>query len=127
MKASKLRKFSLLGVLAFGLLSIIATGGGGGGSEPAELPPIDFSDYYLLTKGTSRSYEVTVPGAGTESLTQVWTNGRTYNGQVTVRSCESATEWVDEAYVNGQTLSYGFSDNTGTFISSSFGIVAGYL
>jgi len=105
--------------------------GRGGGSEPAELPPIDFSDYYPFTKGTSRSYEVTVPGAGdgtgTESLTQVWTNGRTYNGQAAVRSCESATEWVDEAYVNGQTLSYGFSDNTGTFISSSFGIVAGHL
>ncbi len=120
------RRLFLVGGLALILLLLAGCGGGGGsGPKVSKPPPINYSDYYPLTKGTSRSYDVTLAGTASGTKTQVWTNGLTYNGQATVRTCESATEWEDEAYVNGQTLSYGLADETGTLVSSSPPIVNG--
>lgn len=91
------------------MVSITVGCGGGDGSDEASA---NFSEYHPLTKGTFRTYRVTEPLAGTIIRTQAWTSGATYNGQESVRSCESSLSWEDEANVAGQTLSFAFSDET---------------
>ena len=106
----------------------VACGGGGGtASNPPAPPPstVNFSDYYPLTKGTTRTYDVSIPGSGISSVTWTWTSGLTYNNQVSVRSCESPLEWEDQAYVDGQIVSYAFSDDAGIIGISDVPLILG--
>ena len=108
------------------VFSLTGCGGGGDGGSTPSSSPVDFSDYYPLTKGTSRNYDVTPSGgSAVATVFQTWTSGLTYNGQVTVRTCESPLEWEDEAYVNGQTVTYAFSDDTGTIGTVDVPIIYG--
>ena len=124
----KFSNVALVAILAC-LLALTGCGGGGGGgssSPPPSPPPVDFSDYYPLTKGTSLDYDVTPAGGGVAAtVSQTWTSGLTYNGQTTVRTCESPLEWEDEAYVNGQNITYAFSDDTGTIGTLDVPIIYG--
>lgn len=118
-----------LGTLLFltSLLALNSCGGGGGGtsSPSTSSPSVDFSDYYPLTKGTSRTYDVTRSGSGVTTISQTGTSGLTYNGQESFRACESPLEWEDQAYVNGQTISYAFSDETGTIGTMDVPVILG--
>jgi IPT/TIG domain/NHL repeat/Kelch motif len=108
------------------LSHLAACGGGGGNSSPLVLEAASFSDYYPLTKGTYRTYRITAPGHNTQTLTQTWTNGATYSGNSSVRACESATEWEDQARVGDKTLSHAFVDSTtGLVIRPSTPVVLG--
>lgn len=121
----KFRNVALVAILAC-LLTLSGCGGGGGGSSSPPSLPVDFSDYYPLTKGTSLDYDVTPAGGGVAAtVSQTWTSGLTYNGQTTVRTCESPLEWEDEAYVSGKTLTYAFSDDTGTIGTLDVPIIYG--
>ena len=76
-------------------------------------PPINFSEYYPLTKNTSYTYAVNTADGQLQNVTQTWTNGLSYDGQPSTRSCESSLEWDDQAYVNGEVIAYAFSDEDG--------------
>ena len=116
-------KFSTVALVAILACLLILTGCGGSDSSPA--PTVNFSEYHPLTKGVSRVYEIAAPDTGTTTLSQTWTSGLTYNGQATVRTCESPFEWEDEAYVNGQNITYAFSDDTGTIGTLDVPIIYG--
>ena len=106
----KIYNFALVATL----LCLLAFSGCFHGDSTPPSPPINFSEYYPLSKGSSFSYDVTPSGgSGPIIISQTWTNGLTYNGQASVRTCMSALEWEDEAFVNGQTVTYAFSDETG--------------
>ncbi|MBI5430998.1 MAG: IPT/TIG domain-containing protein [Nitrosomonadales bacterium] len=111
---SVLRHISRYGIslTVFSSLLIIGCGGGGGNSPAVVHEVASFSDYYPMSKGTYRTYRITAPGRDTQTLTQTWTNGATYNGNSGVRTCESAIEWEDIARVGDKTLSYAFVDST---------------
>lgn len=118
---SVLRHLTRYGIslIVFSSSLIIGCGGGsGGGNSPTVVPVVaSFSDYYPLSKGTYRTYRITAPGRDTQTLTQTWTNGATYSGNSSVRTCESALEWEDLARVGEQTLSYAFVDSTTGVVS----------
>lgn len=108
----KSRQYGLMALILIIFFVVVGCGkdeGGGGGAPASETKPANFSEYYPLTKGTFRTYQITEPGAETTTLTQAWTSGATHSGQASVRTCESPLEWEDQTHVGGQTLSFAFS------------------
>ena len=110
-------------LLALAAIALMGTGCSDGGSGGGGAAPI--SVYFPLTKGAIRTYTVNEPGIGIKTVTETWTNGATYASQATVRNCESATSWEDQANVSGQTLSYGFGDDLGDTWTFSTPVLVG--